>query len=66
MAVRTCDAFKAREVQAEPLEAAIPFWFISINMDSPSMNSTRKLAVPGRRRVGWPLKVTWSMLESRP
>ena len=52
MAVRTCDALSAREVQAEPLEAAIPFWFMSISMDSPSMNSTRKLAAPGKRWVG--------------
>jgi len=58
MAVRTCDAFSARDVQAEPLEAAIPFWFMSINIDSPSMNSTRKLAAPGKRLVGWPLSVT--------
>ena len=47
MAISTWEALSAREVQAEPLETAMPLLFSSISMDSPSINSTQKLAWPG-------------------
>lgn len=46
-AARTCDPLRALEVQAEPLETAIPFWSRKSSMLSPSMNSTTKLAFQG-------------------
>jgi hypothetical protein len=49
MAMSTCEALRALEVQAEPLETATPLLFNNISIDSPSINSTQKLAFPGRR-----------------
>jgi len=52
MANNTCDAVKEPEVQAEPLEAAIPSISKLSNIDSPSINSKQKLAFPGSLFTG--------------
>ena len=55
MARSTCDGSSEPEVQAEPEEAQMSYWFMCRRMASPSTNSKLMLAVLGSRSVLWPL-----------
>ena len=49
MAVSTWEGSKEPEVQADPLEAQIPFISNRISKDSPSKNGKDTFTFPGRR-----------------
>jgi len=51
----TCDGSSDPEVQADPLDAAMPSLFNMRRIDSPSMYSKAMLAVLGRRLLGSPV-----------
>src|SRR5579885_3917668 len=57
IATRTCEGSTEPEVQAEPVEAAKPNRSRLSRIDSPSTPSKQKLALLGRRCVGWPVSL---------
>jgi len=59
MAIRTCEGSRLPEVQADPVEAAIPLRSRYKIKDSPSINSKETFKVLGSLRVGCPFSRQW-------